>query len=198
MPLYDEIKAVVDMHYLQNRIALWRTKSAGAMFLIYSYFSTLSAVLLDFLPPILRNLIFKLCLKKFGENTLIDYKVYLRYFKNIEIGSHVAINRGCEFYTSFHLMKKIVIGNHVTISPNVKFYGAAQEYRQKNMPDTADNIIVEDDCWICANCIILQGVTIGRGSVIGAGSVVTKNIPPNSIAVGNPARVIKERVYCEK
>ena len=115
---------------------------------------------------------------KLGKNTLIDYKVYLRYFKNIEIGDYVAINRGCEFYTSYHLNKKIKIGNNVTISPNVKFYGAAQEYRQKSMPDTAGDIIIEDDCWICANTIVLQGVTIGKGSVIGAGSVVTKNIPP--------------------
>ena len=54
-------------------------------------------------------------------------------------------------------------------------------------------IKIEDDVWIGAGAIILDGVTIGRGSVIGAGAVVTKNIPPYSVAVGVPARVIKKR-----
>ncbi|STX39941.1 acyltransferase [Legionella feeleii] len=185
------------MSVIQTITNSWRVKYPNTLFLLYSYFSTLCAFLLDFLPPFIRNLIFKTCLGKFGEKTLIDYKVYMRYFRNIEIGHHVAINRGCELYTSYHLAKKIVIGNHVTISPNVTFYGAAQDYHYESMPDIAGDIIVEDNCWICANSTILPGVTIGKGSVIGAGSVVTKNIPPNSVAVGNPARVIKERVYYE-
>ncbi len=185
------------MSYIQSKISTWRTSYPNTSFLLYSYFSTLSAVALDLLPHFIRNIIFRSCLAKLGENTLIDYKVYMRYFKNIEIGSHVAINRGCELYTSFHLGKKISIGNNVTISPNVKFYGAAQDYRSKAMPDIADDIIIEDDCWICAESIILQGVTIGRGSVIGAGSVVVKSIPPYSVAVGNPAKIIKERIYRE-
>jgi len=53
-------------------------------------------------------------------------------------------------------------------------------------------IIIEDECWIGANAVITAGVTIGKHSVIAAGSVVTKNIPPYSVAVGNPARVIKQ------
>lgn len=164
-------------------------------FLLYSWFSTSILAIIDCLPPFLRNLIFKRTLGKFGENTLIDYKTYIRYFKNLEIGDNVAINRGCEFYTSYHLSKKIYIGDNVTISPNVKFYGAAQDYHYLPMPDTADDIFIEDDCWICANSIVLQGVTVGKGSVIGAGSVVTRNIPPYSVAVGNPARVIKSRAF---
>jgi len=55
------------------------------------------------------------------------------------------------------------------------------------------DIIIEDDVWIGSNSVILSGVKIGRGSIIGAGSVVTKNIPAYSIAVGNPAKVIKKR-----
>jgi acetyltransferase-like isoleucine patch superfamily enzyme len=191
------VSGIIYMSYIQSIIGIWRTTHTSTLFLLYSYFSTLCAVALDLLPHFIRNVIFKATLGNLGKDTVIDYKVYMRYFKNIEIGNKVAINRGCEFYTSFHLGKKIVIGNNVVISPNVKFYGAAQEYRQKSMPDTADDIIIEDDCWICANSIILQGVTIGKGSVIGAGSVVTKNIPPYSVAVGNPARIIKERIYCE-
>jgi maltose O-acetyltransferase len=53
-------------------------------------------------------------------------------------------------------------------------------------------VVIEDGCWIGGGVIILPGVTIGRGSVIGAGSVVTKSIPANSLAVGNPCRVIRK------
>jgi acetyltransferase-like isoleucine patch superfamily enzyme len=53
--------------------------------------------------------------------------------------------------------------------------------------------LIEDDCWLGSGVKVLDGVTIGKGSVIGAGSVVTKNIPPFSVAVGVPARVIKSR-----
>jgi acetyltransferase-like isoleucine patch superfamily enzyme len=182
-----------------NRLVEGEKSSANNnIFLLYSYFSTIIFFLLDLLPHFVRNIFFKMFLGKMGRGVMIDYKVYLRYFKNIEIGSNVSINRGCELYTSHPLKRKIILGNNVTISPNVKFYGAAQDYRSKNMPDIADDIIVEDDCWICANSIILQGVTIGKGSVVGAGSIVTRNIPPYSVAVGNPARVIKQRVCDEK
>ena len=54
-------------------------------------------------------------------------------------------------------------------------------------------VIIEDDVWIGARAIILPGVIIGKGSVIGAGAVVAKSIPPYSVAVGNPARVVKTR-----
>ena len=57
---------------------------------------------------------------------------------------------------------------------------------------TSKPITLEDDVWIGANTVVCGGVTIGRGSVIGAGSVVTKDIPENVIAVGNPCRVIRK------
>jgi acetyltransferase-like isoleucine patch superfamily enzyme len=59
-------------------------------------------------------------------------------------------------------------------------------------PVTTSTITIEDDCWIGANAVITAGVTIGKHSVIAGGAVVTKNIPPFSVAVGNPAKVIKQ------
>jgi len=59
-------------------------------------------------------------------------------------------------------------------------------------------VVIEDDTWIGANTLILKNVRIGEGSIIGAGSVVTKDIPPYSIAVGNPAKVIKQRFTNEE
>ena len=99
----------------------------------------------------------------------------------------------------------IYIGNRVLIAPNVQFYTATHPinfgdrfvenwdensgklfFRTKALP-----ITVEDNVWIGGGSIILAGVTIGKGSVIGAGSVVTKSIPENCLAVGNPCRIIK-------
>lgn len=59
-------------------------------------------------------------------------------------------------------------------------------------PEFGGKITIGEDCWIGGNVIILPGITIGRGTTIGAGSVVTKDIPAESVAVGNPARVIKK------
>ena len=165
----------------------------GNLFLTYSYFSTIANGLLDLLPHLVRNVFFKLFLNELGKGCIIDYKVYMRYFKRIAIGNNSVINRGCEFYPSHHLNKNIIIGNNVIISPNVKFFAASQDYKRPNMPDIGEDIIVEDNCYICAGSMLLQGVKIGQNSVIGAGSVVTRNIPPNSVAVGVPCRVIKTR-----
>jgi len=55
-------------------------------------------------------------------------------------------------------------------------------------------VVIEDDCWIASNSVILAGVTIGKGSVVAAGSVVTHDVPPFSIVAGVPARLIKNRL----
>ncbi len=56
----------------------------------------------------------------------------------------------------------------------------------------AKTITIENDCWLASNVVVCAGVTIGEGCVIGAGSVVTRDIPPNSLAAGNPCRVIRQ------
>ncbi|MGL1890234.1 MAG: acyltransferase [Spirochaetaceae bacterium] len=113
--------------------------------------------------------------------------------KKISIGDNVSINRGTELYTSLNINCNIIIKDNVVISPNVKFYGAGHDYKYLDIPDTAGNIIIEKDVWICANSIILQGITIGEGCVISANSVVTKDFPPYSIVAGIPAKIIKSR-----
>lgn len=93
---------------------------------------------------------------------------------------------------------EIRIGNGVRIASHTVFVGANHRYEDPAVPIRLQGlreapIVVEDDVWIGSHVCVLAGVTIGRGSVIGAGSVVTKSIPPNSIAVGVPAKVIRKR-----
>jgi len=90
----------------------------------------------------------------------------------------------------------VTIGNNVILAQNVVASGLNHEYKDPatpihKQPVTTAPIIIEDDCWIAANVVITSGVTIGKHCVIAAGSVVTKNIPPFSVAAGNPAKVIK-------
>lgn len=93
----------------------------------------------------------------------------------------------------------IRIGNNCSISQHISMiasnHGIAlgKNISSQKWDESKAGITIEDDVWIGANCVILPGVHIHSGAVIGAGSVVTKDIPVNAIAVGNPARVIKFR-----
>ncbi len=109
--------------------------------------------------------------------------------KNITVGENVFINACCKFQDQ----GGIVIGNGVLIGHNVSLltlnHDESPDLRQNIHPKP---IKIGDNVWIGSDCTILPGVTIGDGVIIGAGSVVTKSVPKNTIAVGNPARVIRE------
>ena len=88
------------------------------------------------------------------------------------------------------------MGARTLIGPNCAFYSGSHptDSRVRNGtqgPEDGKPIDIGKDCWIGGNCTILAGVTIGEGTTIGAGSVVTKSIPPGVVAVGNPARVLR-------
>lgn len=93
---------------------------------------------------------------------------------SIEIEDNVLIGSGTHIYVS----------NHEFRNPNVDIIHQGHSHGKK--------VVLQKGCWIGANVTILPGVIIGKNAVIGAGSVVTKTIPSRSLAVGNPARVIKE------
>jgi len=162
---------------------------------IYSYFINIFYLLMELLPSFARNLIFKLIFKRVGRNCLLDYKTYFRYPSRISLGDNVTINRECALYASYMVDNvEIKIGNNVALSPHVRIFTATHDYSSLGLNDTAASVIIEDYAWIGGGAIILPGVTIGEGAVIGAGSIVSRSVPPYSVAIGNPARVIKERV----
>lgn len=136
-----------------------------------------------------------------GEEVYIDFDFRCIFGKHIHFGNKVVVNINCTFLDD----GIINIGNCVMIAPDVKIYTATHSLDlEERMPsydvpgaesvcDTiALTVTVEDGVWIGGNSTILPGVTIGHHSVIGAGSVVNKDIPPYSVAVGNPCRVIRK------
>ena len=99
------------------------------------------------------------------------------------IGDFVAIGGGSYFRTA----------NHKSSDVSIVIMDQGHEAKAIEFMGKSYSIVVEDDVWISTNCIILSGAHIGEGSVIGAGSVVSSYIPPFSIVMGNPARLIANR-----
>lgn len=166
---------------------------------LYSYFMNIVYLLMEILPPFSRNIIFRFIFKEIGKSCMLDYKTYFRYPSRISLGDNVSINRDCALYASYMVANvEIKIGNNVALAPHVRIFTATHDYSTLGLVDTAASVIIEDHVWIGGGSIILPGVIIGKGAVIGAGSVVSKSVPPFSVAVGNPARVIKERVLSHK
>lgn len=140
----------------------------------------------DCINPICRNI--RACIHRGSSNAVIT------------IGNHVGMSSPCIW-----ILDRLTIGNNVNIGGNCMIldtdvhqldYLARRGEKPVNNNDSTTTVqtapvTIENDVWIGANCQILKGVTIGARSVIGAGSVVTKSIPADSIAVGNPCKVIR-------
>ena len=109
--------------------------------------------------------------------------------ENIRLGRNVFINQNCTMYD----LGGIDIGDDVMIGPNVSLITSSHplEPSQRRALVIARPIVIERNVWIAAGATIIGGVTIGENSVVAAGSVVTHDVPPNSLAGGNPARVIR-------
>lgn len=139
---------------------------------------------------------------QFNKNLFLGKKTRISSFVKIKvnrgflrIGENCTINSFCFIDAD---KGNVVIGDNVLIGPFVGIHGSNYNYnnREKLIVDQdiiSKGIRIEDDVWIGSHSTILDGVTIGKGAVIGAGAVVTKNVPPYSVAVGVPAKVIKER-----
>lgn len=136
-----------------------------------------------------------------GKNLWITPPFYVDYGNNIYFGNNCEVNMNCTFLDD----NRIVIGDNALIAPNVQIYTAfhptnAQDRFGQPKPDGSFEfcktqtapVMIGDNVWIGGGVIILPGVTIGNNVVIGAGSVVTKDIPDDVIAYGNPCRVIRE------
>ncbi len=147
-----------------------------------------------------RTALLKKLLPEAKEGAYLEAPVYFDYGEYTKVGEN--------FYSNFHLTVldccPVTIGDNVFLGPNVSLLTPVHpfRYQQRNMRKKADGslfdyeyakpITIGSNCWLAGNVTVCGGVTIGEGCVIGAGSVVTRDIPPHSLAVGNPCRVLRQ------
>ncbi|KAK2767549.1 hypothetical protein FQN54_003707 [Arachnomyces sp. PD_36] len=136
-------------------------------------------------------------LGKVHDNVYIEPPFYIDYGCNISLGDR--------FYSNFNLTildcALVTIGDRVMMGSNVSIFAATHETEVQSRRDDveyAKPVIIGDDCWIGGQAVILPGVTIGEGCTVAAASVVTRDIPPWSVAMGSPARVVKKVTPVEK
>lgn len=146
------------------------------------------------LPPskrIEKNAILKKLLGKTGKNFHIESDFNCDYGYNIEIGENFYMNHNSVILDC----AKVTFGDNVFVGPNCGFYTAIHPIEPNERItglESAKPITIGNNVWFGGNVVVLPGVTIGDNSVIGAGSVVTKSIPENVVAVGNPCRVLRQ------
>ncbi|KAJ4409637.1 hypothetical protein N0V91_002558 [Didymella pomorum] len=126
-----------------------------------------------------------------------DDEIFIEPPFNIDYGCNISL--GKRFYANFNLTildcSLVTIGDRCMFGPNVSIFAATHESEVQSRRDNIEYgrpVNIGDDCWIGGNVVILPGVTIGRGTTIGAMSVVTKDIPEFSVAMGQPAKVVKQ------
>ncbi|MFW6358473.1 MAG: acyltransferase [Chroococcales cyanobacterium] len=132
-----------------------------------------------------------------GKKTRLDRGVDLKVHQggHTEIGEQTYIGpyTCLSGYGNIQIGKNCLIASHSSLyAHNYNFADATRPIKEQGF--TYKGIVIEDDCWLGSGVRVLDGVTIGQGSVIGAGAVVTKDIPPYSVAVGVPAKVISQRL----
>lgn len=124
------------------------------------------------------------------QQLLIEQPFYCDYGYNIHVGENFYANMGCTILDE----AKVTFGDNVLLAPNVSIYTAGHPVnvaRRVAGWEYAYPVTVGNNVWIGGNVVILPGVSIGDNSIIGGGSVVTKDIPANVIAVGNPCKVLR-------
>jgi maltose O-acetyltransferase len=145
-----------------------------------------------------RNELLSQLLRKVGKGVWIETPFFCDYGVNIEIGENTFVNTNCIFLDN----NKIIIGKNGLIAPYVQIYTAThplkasdrlyQDGESTRYHTSTKPVIIGDNVWIGGNSVIFPGVRIGNNVTIGAGSVVTKDIPDDVLAFGNPCLVVKE------
>ena len=139
----------------------------------------------------LRRALLEQLLGSIGEGTELRPPLYVDFGTNIAIGARCFANYGLVALD----VARITIGDDVQIGPNVQLltptHPVEPEPRRQKW-EAAEPITIGDNVWLGGGAIVLPGVSIGANTVVGAGAVVAKDLPANVVAVGNPARVVRE------
>lgn len=138
----------------------------------------------------LRDSLLRLFGARLGKNVNIYPSAIIYYPWNLEIRDWSSIGEWALIYN----LGKVTIGQRATISQRTHLCAGTHDYRHPAMPLLTPPIEIADDVWVCADAFLGPGVSIGEGAIVGARAVVTKNVPPWTVVVGNPARLVKDRM----
>ncbi len=139
-----------------------------------------------FLKRVVCRQLFKKAVGKFGVGRKVDFGLGA----NVIVNDHSNIGHGAKFIGR----GDIILGRHLMMAPDVVIISQNHKYLKHGYDgDDVGEVRIGDYCWIGTRAIILKGVTLGDNSIVGAGAVVTKDVPPNAVVAGNPAKIIKMR-----
>ena len=139
---------------------------------------------------------------KIGDDVTIGSYAMIRpsgyYGREIGEGLNIGNRSNVGAFSYIGAAGNITIGDDVMMGPRVSLYAENHQFQDMDFSMhrqgcTRIGIVVENDCWLGGNCVILDGITIRKGSIVAAGALVTKNVPAYSIVAGNPARIIRSR-----
>jgi maltose O-acetyltransferase len=136
-------------------------------------------------------------LGKVGKNVWIETPFHCDYGKHIEVGDNFFANYNCTILD----VGRVIIGNNVMFAPNVSIYTAGHPVHPESRNSGYEygiGITIGDNVWIGGNVVINPGVHIGNNVVVGSGSVVTRDIPDNMIAAGNPCKIVRQITEADK
>lgn len=171
---------------------MW-TKKSKLLFVLYKVTAQwLPISQRSYLAKKMRGFFCKRIATQFGKNVNIERNAV--FTPELEIGNNSGIGIDCEVYGP------VTIGDNVMMGPEVVIYTSGHKHDRIDIPmmeqgsSKTQPVIIGNDVWIGRRVIIMPGVTIGDGVIIGAGAVVTKNIEPYMVAVGVPAKAVKNRL----
>lgn len=126
---------------------------------------------------------------KIGKDVLIRPTVRTTYPWKLTIGDYSWVGDDVHLYT----LGEIVIGTNACVSQNSYLCTGSHDPAKIDFPIYTKPVVVSDQAWVCADVFIMPGVTIGKGAMIGARSLVTADVPPLMVAMGSPAKLIRQR-----
>jgi putative colanic acid biosynthesis acetyltransferase WcaF len=137
-----------------------------------------------------RRFLLRLFGAQVGRGVLIRSTAKFTYPWKVSIGDYSWIGEQTVFYS----LDEIRIGTHVAIAHGVYFNTGLHDYTKKEFTILSKKIIIGDECWITNDVYIAPGVIIGRGTVVGARSSVYKDLPSNKVCIGNPVKIVRNRI----
>jgi putative colanic acid biosynthesis acetyltransferase WcaF len=137
-----------------------------------------------------RRFLLRLFGAKIGKKVILRPSVKTTYPWKVSIGHYSWIGDDVNLYS----LGEIEIGENVVISQKSYICTGSHDYLQSDFPIFAKKITIKDECWLATDVFVAPGITIEKGSVIGSRSSVYKDIPANKVCIGNPAKIIRERI----